>query len=151
KNRPASAWLAMGLVLWFIGLNILGWGGFAALTPGEQSVAANLGVTLGLCFAPGGFMALLGLALYGYDYRQARRARLQTHQAVAGDQSWAGKLQRAAEYRAHIIELIQQKRRSAWGEQLTPIPARLEQWETRLRRLVGKLNTLKANSILQRN
>lgn len=151
KPKPASAWLAMGLVLWFVGVNILGWGGFAALTPNEQSMVTNLGFTLGLCFVPGGFLALLGLALYGYDYRQARQSRVQAHQAVAVESGWAGKLQRAAEYRRHIIELIRQNQPSAWVEQLTPIPVRLEQWETRLRRLVGKLNSLEANSILQRD
>lgn len=151
KTRPASAWLAMGVVLWFVGVNILGWGGFAALTPGEQSVATNLGFTLGLCFAPGSFIALAGLALYGYDYRQARRSRVSAGQAVAAEPGWTAKLERAAEYRRHIIDLIRQKRPSAWTEQLAPIPARLDQWETHLRRLVGKLNALETNSILQRD
>lgn len=151
KMRSASAWLAMGVVLWFVGVNILGWGGFAALAPGEQTMATNLGFTLGFCFAPGGFMALAGLALYGYDHRQARRSGVRSGQMAAAESGWTGKLQRAAEYRRHIVDLIRQKHPSAWAEQLTPLPARLEQWETHLRRLVGKLNSFEANSILQRD
>lgn len=154
KNRPASAWLAVGIMLWFAGLNILGWGGFAALHPGDQSEATNLGYSVAFCFGPGGLMALAGLLLYGYDYRQGRKerpAQVQAGGTAAGEPGWTAKLKQAAEYRTHITKLIAQKRRSALADQLTPIPARLEQWEAHLRQLVDKLSSFEANRILQRD
>lgn len=154
KNRPASAWLAVGVMLWFAGLNILGWGGFAALTPGDHSTATNLGYSVAFCFGPGGLMALAGLLLYGYDYRQGRKerpAQVQAGGTAAGEPGWTAKLKQAAEYRTHINKLIAQKRRSALADQLTPIPARLEQWEAHLRQLVDKLSSFEANRILQRD
>lgn len=155
RGRPASAWLAMSIVLWFIGVNILGWGGFAILSPGERAFAENLGLSFALCFAPGGFLTLLGLAFYGYDYRRSRQVETpvlaQATTAAEEERRWAGKLQRAAEYRAHIIDLIEQPQSSAFAGQLVPITAKLDQWEAYLHRLAGRLNDFEANRLLQRD
>ncbi len=155
RLRPASAWLAVGIGLWFIGVNILGWGGFAVLSPGDSPFMENLGFSLALCFAPGGFLALLGLAFYGYDYRQSRQTKTLTHSQVTAStedkHSRVDKLQRAAEYRAHITGLIKQKKGSAFAAQLVPITTRLDQWEAHLGQLVKRLNDFEANYIIQRD
>ncbi len=155
KSSPASAVLAMGIVCWFIGVNILGWGGFAALSPGDDPFLENLGYSLVLCFAPGGILTLLGLGLYGYDYRRSRQAGfLADPQAVASHedkQSRTEKLKRAAEYRTHITALIKQKKGSSLAGQLTPVTAKLNQWQAHLQQLVNRLNDFEANHILQRD
>jgi hypothetical protein len=155
KNRPASAWLAMGIMSWFVGVNILGWGVFAALSPGDTGVLENLGFSIALCFAPGGFLALLGLIFYGYDYRRARKIQPQVGSQVVElsepARSRADKLQRAAEYRTHIEALLKQYKGSALSDQLAPMQTRLSQWETHLRQLVNRLNEFEANQIIQRD
>lgn len=155
KRRQASAALAMGIVLWFIGVNILGWGGFAVLSPGDDTFVENLGFSLALCFAPGGFLALLGLIIYGYDYRRSRQTEIPAHAQVTASteakRNRADKLRRAAEYRAYITGLIKQKKGSPLASQLTPITTKLDRWEAHLRQLVNRLDNFETNHIIQRD
>src|SRR5690606_32150 len=126
-----------------------------------------LGFSLALCFVPGGFLALLGLVLYGYDYRRGKQAVAQaggSPQAVAapaqveaarpGDSrltgSQAGKLRRAAEYRLRITRLIEQQR-GAVADQLGPITNRLDAWEDHLRQLVERLHRIETDSMIQQD
>jgi serine/threonine protein kinase len=155
KSKPASAWLALGIVLWFVGVNIFSFGIFGTLTPDEDPIMTDLGFSLVLCFAPGGFMALLGLILYGYDHRLGRRAASQvdsrTDISTGQLRTRADKLQRAGEYHAHIADLLQQYHSSPLSGQLAPMEARLGQWENHLRQLIDRLNEFESNKILQRD
>jgi serine/threonine protein kinase len=153
KSRPASAWLALGILFWFIGINILGWGISAAMTPGNSTFAQNLGWSIFFCFAPGGFLTLLGAIFYGYDYRQRQRALAQRQAAALTEQarSRANKLRRANEYQTHIANLLKQNKGSFLADQLTPIITKLSQWEIHLRQLVNRLNDFETNQIIQRD
>lgn len=154
RTRPASAWLAIGILAWFIGVNILGWGGFAALSPGETSFGANLGFSLALCFTPGGILALFGLGIFLRDYRRRRQFNQEESERPVLDsekERREAKIKRAAEYRVHITNMIKQHKDSAYVEQLVPIAAKLEQWETQLRQLVNRLDTFEDNRIIQRD
>lgn len=160
RDANASAWLVTAIVLWFVGVAILGFGGFAVLNPGDITFAENLAFSLGLCFAPGGFLALAGLGLYAYDRRRSRPMQNQKQaaetvkpQAAARDkpqQSQADKLERAAEYRAHILEIIDQQG-AAFADQLTPIKTELWEWEAHLHELAERLHNFEANEVIQRD
>jgi serine/threonine protein kinase len=155
RNRagPASAWLAIGILAWFLGINILGWGGFAALSPGETSFGANLGFSLALCFTPGGILALLGLGMFIRDYRRSHRFEEERDRLDLSSEKdrREAKIKRAADYRLHITNMIKQHKGSAYAEQLIPIVAKLERWETHLRQLVNRLDTFEANRIIRRD
>lgn len=62
--RQKSWWTVGGVLAWFFGINILGWGGFTLLSPGDYTLLDNLGYSLALCIAPGAFLTLLGIGLY---------------------------------------------------------------------------------------
>lgn len=154
RQQSASAWLALGLVAWFVGLNILGWGGFAALNPNEDNFVENLGFSLALCFIPGGVLTLLGLGFYGYDHRRNR----QMSPAIVGAAASSGpgreraeKLKRAVEYSSHINRLIKQKKGTPMAGQLAPLAPKLNQWEARLRQLVQRLDSFETNTVIQRD
>lgn len=146
KRRVASAWLGVGIFLWIIGLQILGWGGFAAATPGDTPFMENLGFSIALCFAPGGLLALLGLACYGYDHWLGRRLASPTAAPQENEI-----LQRAAEYRTHITRLLRQKQGSTFASHLAPLTDTLDEWEAHLRRLVYRLERFEADSIMERH
>jgi hypothetical protein len=153
RNVPASAWLAIGVLAWFVGVNILGWGGFAVLNPGDTPFVENLGFSMALCFVPGGFLTLLGLGLYLYDRRRDRGANLVHRPAVSTERKsrYEDKLERAAEYRLHITKLIKEKKDSALARQLRPIGDKLTAWETHLHQLVHRLDAFERNHIIQRD
>jgi len=156
KTRPASAWLAMAIVSWFVGANILGWGGFAALSPGnDNTFLENLGYSLILCFAPGGVLSLVGLAFYIHDYRQNRGAAPATTAQPATEtvekQRRLAKLERAAEYRQHILAVIKQRKGSRLQSQLDPIVDKLDRWQRHLQKLVSRIDQFEDNHIIQRD
>lgn len=156
KAKAASAWLAIGIVLWFVGIQILGWGVFAVFNPNDDPFMKNLGFSLALCFAPGGFLTLLGLGMFFYDQRRGHALESPDYApelaGSAADKSIrAGKLKRAAEYKAHIMELVKQMQHSAFSDQVAPITATLDQWENQLHQLVERLDTFEANHIIQRD
>lgn len=152
RDIPASAWLALGIILWFIGVATLGAGGFAVLNPSDNTFAENLGFSLALCFAPGALSALAGLGLYAYDRRRSQPMQLQTQPVVTStsQQSQAGKLQRAAEYRRHILDIIDQQS-AAFTDQLNPIKTELIEWEAYLHKLAERLHNFEANDVIQRD
>ncbi len=113
RNTPASAWFAVGVIAWFIGVNILGLGGGTLLNPqSTQSFSEDLGFSLALCFMPGGLLALLGLGLYAFDYRRNLKAgTLAASNLMANDTATkkqnllaaqAEKLARAGDYHKRI-------------------------------------------------
>jgi hypothetical protein len=155
RQVPASAWLAAGIALWFLGLNILGWGGFAVLSPDERSFTENLGFSIALCFAPGGIMTLLGLAFYSHDYRRGLKATVrideQTGVSTGKKDGRIDKIQRAIEYRTAIFDLIEQHKETAFADQLAPIKTKLDRWAAHLRELTEKLTAFESNRIIQRD
>lgn len=152
KHTSASAWLAMSIIAWFIGVNLLGWGGFALLSPGNQTFVQNFGASMAFCFVPGGILAILGLALYRYD-RSQRAALLSTTQGISASANPVrdDKLKRAEEYRRHIIQLIQQKKSTHMAGQLALIPPKLEVWQAHLNQLATRLQEFEANPVIQRD
>jgi hypothetical protein len=148
RRTPALIWAVAGIVLWFVGVNLLGLGGVSVLLPGDYTFAENLGFSLALCLAPGAIVTLLGLGLYSYDYRQGQRS---VGPLSVQAQRRAGKLKRAAEYRRQITRLIQQHSNSFLAAELAPLIDRLEQWEARLRQLSHKLDAFEANSLIQQD
>jgi hypothetical protein len=63
-RQKKSLWTIGGITAWFMGINVLGWGGFTMMSPGNYSVLDNLGYSLALCITPGIFLTLLGVGLY---------------------------------------------------------------------------------------
>ena len=168
RNVAASAWLAIGVLAWFLGINVISFGGFALANPSRtESFSENLGFSLVLCFAPGALFALLGLSLYGYDYRRSLKVEEQGGQSDVGSaqvrlpqaeqtsvldrsESQAGKLRRAAEYRTGITNVIN-RYGGSFAHQFKPILAELEQWEDHLHELVERLHSFENDRILQRD
>lgn len=156
KAKPASAALAMSILLWFFGVNFLGFGAFAATIPGDTPVMENLGFSVALCGLPGLFFVLGGLGLY---LRELNRNRVQGSSATnlaSGkehqiDQSRLQKLRRAGEYAIHIKRRIKQNKAGVLSQSMGDLANRVENWEARLRQLVDRLNTFEANRIIQRD
>lgn len=148
-----SGWLALGLISWFVGVSLLGLGGFALLSPGENNTfTQNAGFTVLFCFAPGGLLALLGLALYGYARRQPLPSLSLAQNSVSAHTSPQNdKLRRAEEYRQHILRLIEQKKGTSLADQLALIPPKLDLWQIHLQQLVKRLQSLETNSVLRRD
>ena len=63
-RQKKSAWTVGGIVALFVGVNILGWGGFTVMSPGDYTMLDNVGYSLALCITPGAFLTLLGIGLY---------------------------------------------------------------------------------------
>lgn len=159
RDLSASAWLAMSIILWMVGVSLLGVGGFSMLSPGESTYAQNLGFTMALCFAPGGLLTLGGLGLYAYDRRRtgpaedfhaADIARTPPEKREPVRPSQAEKLERAAEYRTHIMTLIDQQN-PVFADQLASIKGELTEWEAHLHELAERLHRFEANKIIQRD
>ncbi|MBN1220556.1 MAG: protein kinase [Anaerolineae bacterium] len=155
KSKSSLVWPVLGVPLWYVGVIILGWGIPAALNPGDISAAENLGWATVFFFGPGGFLALLGAILYGYGFRRgrvaARQAAFQVEGSTEKANARAGQLHRAADYRHHIVNLLKQLKKSPLANQLTPMRAKLNQWEEHLRQLVNRLNEFESNQIIQRD
>ena len=154
KQRSfTSGWLALGLIAWFIGVSLLGLGGFALLSPGEgNTFTENAGFTVLFCFAPGGILALLGLVLYGYARRQpVPSVSLAQNPLSSQPPIQNEKLRRAEEYRQHILRLIEQKKGTPLADQLALIPPKLDLWQVHLQQLVKRLQVLETNSLLRRD
>ena len=158
RSKPASALFALGIIFWFVGVNILGWGGFALASPGEDPFLENLGLSVALCFAPGGLLTLLGLELYGYDFRNSRKAASSTflsQASVSGEapakNNRADTLQRAAQYRTRIETLVKQKKGSPMANHLAQIVPKLSRLQAHLQQLVNRLNDFEADPVLQRD
>ncbi len=155
RYKAASAWLAVGIIFWFIGVSALGFGGFTTFTPGESPFMTDLAISTAFCFLPGLLLTLGGVAAYVVDHRPARRTAdrpvgLPSAAEVQGE--WTEKLHQAAEYRHYITQLLKQQQTShSYAEQLSSIPARLEAWETQLKRLVQRLNAFEHNPLIQRD
>jgi hypothetical protein len=160
RTKPASAWLAGAIILWFIGVNLLGGSGFAALSPGNQDMRTNLAYTFTFCLMPGGLLTLLGLGFYGYDHRRGRLNLLTT--SVEGGQKevadvtisvhlkHSDKMERVELYRQQILKAIKQ-RNSILDEQADLTGAQLEQWVAYLRRLGQRLDAFYQDKLIQRD
>ena len=156
RETAASAWLALGIPLWFIGINILGFGGFAVLNPSDNTFLTDLAFSLALCFAPGGVLSLLGLAFYIHDYRRERQLTvvdddLEVPVPTEETQDWNDTLRRANEYRQQIDKLIEQKKGSILTSQLNQITTNLNQWLVHLEELVKSLHDFESDQIIQRD
>jgi len=160
RTRPAKAPLTLAVVLWMIGATLLGFGGFTAFTPGDRSILANLGYSFALCLTPGAILSLLGLGTFWYSQRRkpAEEAGAPpdlSSQTVEPDSDSAPDYddlrRRAAEYRTRIRELIREKNRAAYADQLADINVKLDQWQQQVNRLVGRLVAFDADSVLQRD
>jgi hypothetical protein len=160
RARRAKAPLALATALWTLGATLSGFGIFAAFTPGDRTIAANLGYSFALCLTPGAILALLGLGSYWYS--QWRRGAAGA--APAGETAPAATAaeaeaapgytelrRRAAEYRSRIRELAREKPRVAYTDQLAPITEKLENWERQVNRLVDRLSSFDADTVIQRD
>jgi len=161
RRVPASAWLVMGILSWFIGTSLLSVGlGLVPGPIGEQSFPQNLGELSLVCFTPGGFLALLGLGFYFYD-RKIRGAEVITRspgqattakaQPNSRQKQQADKLKRAADYLSRISHLVKQHKGPFFTHQATSLTKTLTEWESRLKRLVERLDAFEANAIIQRD
>ena len=59
--------------------------------------------------------------------------------------------QRAAEYRTRIRDLIREKNRAAFADQLADINVKLDRWQQQVNRLVGRLRAFDADAVIQRD
>ena len=160
RRRPAErGWslLPVALILWFVGVSIVGSGVTAALLNDEPAeFLTNLGYSTALCLAPGAFLTLGGVGVFVYLQRQRPSAQAPQREAAVRPsrkrgQGRAEKLCRAAEYRSRIAPLIRQQRVGAFGEQVASIPATLETWLARLESLSHRLDAYEADTVIQRD
>jgi hypothetical protein len=158
RARPAKAPLALATALWMIGATLSGFGIFAAFTPGDRSVATNLGYSFALCLTPGAILSLLGLGTYWYGQWRKGAASMEptpAPQAINADvqpvPGYAELSRRAAEYHSRIRDLIREKHRAPYAGQLTPIIEKLNNWEQQINRLVGRLRAFDADAVIQRD
>jgi len=159
RERPAPTWLSAGIGLWFVGINLLGWGIFALVSPSDNTILENISYSMAICFAPGAMLTLLGLLVYGFDWRRGYLAAQQIRRAEQPAAKTAPtrnnlmeqKLQRAVDYRKHIEKLIKEKQHSPLADQLAPISANLMQWENHLRQLAIRVRNFEANQLVQRD
>jgi hypothetical protein len=141
-----------------IGATLSGLGIFAAFTPGDRTILANLGYSIALCLTPGAIFSLLGLGTYWYSQwrKVAPSAESATETtAVSTDAETAPGYdeirRRAAEYHRRIDDLIREKHRAAYAGLLTPITEKLGIWEQQLNRLISRLRTFDVDSVIQRD
>jgi hypothetical protein len=158
RARPAKAPLALTSALWMIGATLTGFGLYTAFTPGDKSVLTNLGYSIALCLTPGVFFSAMGLGTFWYSQR---RKTAPGAESVAENQEppvqvdttpgYEELRRRAAEYRQRIEELIREKHRAAYADQLMPITEKLVNWEQQINRLVSRLSAFDADMVIQRD
>jgi uncharacterized membrane protein HdeD (DUF308 family) len=82
RQRYKLGWpmLLVAVILWSIGAILFASGLMAALMYDEPNqFMSNLGYSVGLCIGPGGFLALIGLFLFGYEaYRETGKGEDET-------------------------------------------------------------------------
>ena len=149
RARPAKAPLALAMTLWMIGATLLGFGVFTAFTPGDRTILTNLGYSISLCLTPGAVLCLLGLGTFWYSQRRklAEDVSASTEsapQTTSVDSETAPDYEdlrrRAAEYRGRIRDLIREKDRAAYADQLAAINVKLGEWQQQVDRLVSRLS-----------
>lgn len=161
KTKAPSALLALALVLWFLGLNTVGFGLFAAFQPSStHSGLENFGYSVALCDMPGLLMALAGFVLYLKEWRSgggatgktvAQSAQAQTPEKTAGESPRLDKLRRANEYAVHIKRVIRQNKNSPLARTMGTLSTNLNEWENRVKQLVNRLISYDTNRIIQRD
>lgn len=156
RDTTASAWLAMGVLFWFLGVSLVGTGGFSMLSPSDMSYWENLMFTTLLCFGPGVIMAGGGLLAYGMDWRRGRVATVQQQGTAASSKNSTTadidqKLAQAVEYRKHIDRLIKQHKDGPFANQMSDISTNMMQWENYLRQLVTRIHNFESNQLIQRD
>lgn len=160
KTKMPSALLALALVLWFLGANIIGFGLFAAFQPSStHSSLENLGYSVALCDAPGLLMALIGLGLYFKEWFSGRTAakvqpaaaQAQMPEKAVDESPRLDKLRRANEYAVHIKRVIKQNKNSPLARTMGTLSTNLNEWENRVKQLVNRLISYDNNHIIQRD
>jgi hypothetical protein len=160
RSRRTKAPLALAIALWMIGATLLGFGVFTAFTPGDRSVMTNLGYSIALCLTPGAVLSLLGLGTFWYSQRRP----VEENTGSAGESSsqttsenievapdYDSLRRRAVEYRTRIRDLIREKDRAAYADQLAAINVKLGEWQQQVDRLVSRLTAFDADAVLQRD
>ncbi len=146
-------WFPLGsaLVLWFMGLNTLGWAVATVFMYDEPSeFMSNLEQSIAMCWVPGIFLTLLSLIVYGYEYWHNRAAVLATTvNAPLEKLNRADKIHRATEYRDSIINLIKQKDIHLTDQLF--FMTTLDRLEVNLRALVQRLESFEKNPLMQRD
>lgn len=161
KTKAPSALLALALVLWFLGLNTVGFGLFAAFQPSStHSGLENFGYSVALCDMPGLLMALAGFVLYLKEWRSGGEATVktatqfaqaQTPEKTVGESPRLDKLRRANEYAVHIKRVIRQNKNSPLARTMGTLSTNLNEWENRVKQLVNRLISYDTNRIIQRD
>ena len=156
RKKPAKGSLALASALWGIGATLSGFGLYTAFVPGDNSVLTNLGYSLALCLTPGAFFSALGLGTYWYSqWRKPTAGTLSTKKVAppidATASAYDDLRRRAIEYRKRITELIHERRRAAFADQLLPLIAKLDAWEQQVGRLVNRLTAFEADTVIQRD
>jgi hypothetical protein len=156
RLRPVKPLLASALVMWFVGITTLGFGLFAALNPGDNTIASNLGFSIALCFMPGGVFTLLSLLLYGYTHRGGKADQIEAQERLAlaaeredADLPYADVRRRVGQYRRAITGLVRARRGTAFEDRFSQIPEKLKRWEARVDRLVTRLRAYEADQVIQ--
>ncbi|MCB8965932.1 MAG: hypothetical protein H6660_03475 [Ardenticatenaceae bacterium] len=164
-------------ILLLVGMSVMGTGVFT-LSLGDATTASaglDFGMTMALCFAPGGFLSLLGLGAYWSELQRRKHedegggvASAQTGRA-AGETAvsqpapilektansnvlrYQAQLARAGLYRQKILEMVQQNPKEAFQDHLLDVGGELQRWEERLQQLVRRLTAYEENEVVQQD
>lgn len=142
SEEKISPRLIGAMLLWGVGVFLLGFGGFAAFSPGDRAILENLGFATALCFAPGFFSTLGGIGLFWTERKQnllAVKTLLQRKQDK--------RLARAETYTRQIFKLLRRKNISPFLSDKASLQNRLNEWQKHIELLVNRLDDLQSNQL----
>jgi hypothetical protein len=154
--------LVGAIVMWFIGMTMLGLGVFAAFTPGDHTILQNFGYSVSICFAPGLIFSLLAIGAYWYselrgEPEQGQPAEPGEHQAENTDGSAPAAVdygdieRRAADYKRRIIMAVRQRKNGPLKDALRPVLDKIDDWEDRVHHLTRWLAAFDRDTATQRD
>ncbi len=156
RRKPVSALLTLAIVFWFMGTNILGFGGFGMFSPNDKSFLENVSFAVTLCGLPGGLLTLLSAAFYWQDRKRRRKQDSGLPQKQAAPKPAVvprreTNLERAKEYVYRIEKLVARNKNLLSAAQEEALTSRLRVWQTHIQKLVRRLNAFEDNPVLRQD
>ncbi len=153
REKPANKKVVVGATLWWLGMALVSFGGFAMFSPGSKTFLQNVGFAAALCFAPGGLLALAGAVSF---WRSQRRPKLAADAATAAETTPAQlarmeKLARSQEYQRHIAKLLRSSTVAALIADSNGLRQKLDDWHGHMQKLVERLARLDDSLLIRRD
>ncbi len=154
RERPANKKIVTAATLWWVGMALLSFGGFAMFSPGSsRTFLQNVGFAAALCFAPGGLLALAGATTFWHSQRRPKLAAdtATVAEATPAQLAWTEKLARAKEYHRHITKLLRSSNVATLVADGSNLRRKLDDWQGHMQKLVERLAHLDDNLLIRRD